>query len=157
MVDNGKSWLATFQVLQGPVEDPQWCYSIWEALWDLHWTAWKGGESRQQRKVGRMLSIFRSDLWNGNEGVVSCFSGIQKKIAHGSRESPIQVGVQGEGGREVDKQDSKLFKDKSKFEAKSKSSVASFSNSKSEVGSKLETESVQIWGELTWNILFYFK
>ena len=80
MVDNGKSWLATFQVLQGPVEDPQWCYSIWEALWDLHWTAWKGGESRQQRKVGRMLSIFWSDLWNGNERVVSCFSGIQKNL-----------------------------------------------------------------------------
>ena len=67
-----------------------------------------------------------------------------KKIAHGSRESQIQVGVQGEGGREVDKKDSKLFKDKSKFEAKSKSSVASFSNSKSKAGSKLETESVQI-------------
>ena len=65
-----------------------------------------------------------------------------KKFAHGSRESPIQVGVQGEGGREVDKQDSKMFKDK--FEAKSKSSVSSFSNSKSKAGSKLETESVQI-------------
>ena len=67
------------------------------------------------------------------------------KFSDGSRESKIQVGVQGEGGREVDKQDSKLFKDKSKFEAKSKFSVASFSNSKS----KLETESVQIRGELT--------
>ena len=66
------------------------------------------------------------------------------KFAHGSREFPIQVGIQGEGGKEIDKQDSKLFKDKSKFEAKSKSSVASFSNSKSEAGSKLETESVQI-------------